>query len=127
MKKFKNALSNDVEIKGKKVIKKYKLDKFKELYGNAEAIILEKMGYKHKVIKQKVEIEFIHHKPFVDEKITDEDIINVSKAVKKMNSLSKTKLRISPFREVYLGLLVKLDDLVVGEKGRVHSLFGSCK
>ncbi|BDU67721.1 MAG: hypothetical protein TYPL_3740 [Candidatus Tyloplasma litorale] len=116
MKKFTNALSNDVEIKGKKVIKKYKKDEFKEIYGNAEIILLEKMGYKYKGDQDKVEIEYFQHKPFIDEKITDQDILNVVKAIKKINSLSKTKLRISPFKEVYLGLLTKLDGKVIGEE-----------
>lgn len=110
MEELKNALSNKVyfDKDNNVIVKKYSQDKFKELFGNQEANILGKLGYKIVDLKQnEISIEYFNHEVWSDEDISLKDLTSLMNAINELHSLDIRGLEISGFKNVYYNLLLQ--------------------
>ncbi len=106
MKQFNNALSNKVYLNSdNKVIKEYSKDAFKSIYDCQEGIVLDKLGYSYKLHGDTLEMDYIDNNPFIDNEITNEDLINVANALKNLHKLNTDGVELSNFEKVYEDLL----------------------
>ncbi len=112
MKEFNNALSNRVWLNDEnKVEKLYSTDGFKKHFGNQEAKVLEKLGYNFELHSDRLIMEFIDHESFKDESMSNEDIINVANALKKLHSLPIDGIGISQFEKTYNDFLCEDEEI----------------
>ncbi len=112
MKEFNNALSNRVWLNDDgKVEKLYSTDSFKKSYGNQEYKILEKINHPFENRDDRLIYEFIEGESFDDNNMSNEDIINVAIALKKLHSLPTDGIEISSFEKTYDEFLSEDDEI----------------
>lgn len=110
MKRIEHALSNDVyHDEGRNIIvKHYSKDKFKKAFGNQELNVLNKLGYQIDIInKDKIEFQYIEHKPFDDQNISLQDLTSVINSIKSLHRLETSAMKLTPFESVYKQFLLK--------------------
>ncbi len=117
MKQLTNALSNEVWINDENMIeKRYSSDEFKKTFGNQEQIVLNKLNIKNELKDNILFIEYIDHESFNDEEITNDDLVNVAKAINNLHSLPTEGMELSKFEKVYNEFLsedVSTDDMPI--------------
>lgn len=112
--KIENALSNDVYKDKNKIIKKYKKDKFKKIWGNQESKIISNFSM-IKIIesnKNYLVTEYIDHKKFNSDNVSLEHIYMVSESLKKLHKINSKNLAKSNFQKVYEKLYLKNNDFI---------------